>query len=57
MCIGTHGKRDTESYCTDELILKFSFYIAIHPSLLCGMSEEQEHVGDYRLEEAGSLAK
>jgi len=56
ICHNTHGKRRTEGYCTYEFVLKFSFYIAIHPSLPSWMSQERGHLDDCGLEEAGSLA-
>lgn len=50
-------KRILKDIAPMNWFFKFSFYPAIHPSLLCWMSQEQEHLDDYRLEEAGYLAK
>lgn len=39
------------------MILKFSFYIGMQPSLLCWMSLQCEYLGDHSRFETGSLAK
>lgn len=39
------------------MILKFSFYIGMQPSLPCWTSLECEYLGDHSIYETGSLAK